>query len=273
MSQSIVNFISIFSGLCGIVAFLLYFIAVPKSHKTISLLITSILIGLPLTLLFLQGSVWIFSIAIITYTISIILFSYFYGKTKAEQRNCLLDLLLVTNKRTSGQEWILENISKSKTEAINIDAYGVKLDSLYKVIKGSTYRSKLSQDLQINMRALVLESNCFGVKSRSLLEKNDKILKDVELMNEVWKKLVKEYKKHPTHSLKVKTFEFTPAFYIIRVNEKMLIGTYLAESGYENLSLHLTRNDGKTFNQFERYFEHIWTEYSKNIIATTKHSI
>lgn len=267
MSQSIVNFISIFSGLCGIVAFFLYIITIPKSHRTISLLITSILIGLPLTLLFLKENVWIFSFTIVIYTISIILFSFFYGKAKAQQNNILPDMLSVTNKRPSGQDWILEKIAQAKTEIINIDVFGVKIDALYKVIKGSTYKSKLSQDLQINMRILVLEPNCFGVKSRSLLEKNDKVLKDVELMNEVWAKLVKEYKKHSTHSLKAKTYDFTPSFYIIRVNEEMLIGTYLAESGYESLSFHLIRGDGKTFNQFERFFEHVWVEYSKNILS------
>lgn len=39
------------------------------------------------------------------------------------------------------------------------------------------------------------------------------------------------------HTLEVRLVEFTPGFYLIRVNDLMLIGTYLAETGYKNLTL------------------------------------
>ena len=268
MAPSIINFFSIFSGICSITAFFLYFITINKTQKTISFLVSSVFIGLPLILLLIKENIWVFSAIIIIYSISIIIFSFFYGKTKAEQKNELMDLLLVSHNRMSGREWLIEKISAIKTGDINIDVYGVKLDALYQVIKGSTYKSKLPNELNVNMRVLFLEPNSFGVHSRSIIEQNDKVEKDVELMKDVWIKLVKEYKKHKIHSLKVKTFDFTPSFYILRVNEKMLIGMYLAESGFENISFHLQRKDGKVFNQFERYFERIWTNYSKNIIGT-----
>ncbi len=267
MSQTTNSFIGIFSGLCSIVALLLFFITVPKQQRTISLLVTSILIGLPVILFIIKENTFLFPISMTVYTISIVVFAYLFGKTKAEQKNILPDLLYASNKRSSGQEWIVEKVLANKTGLINIDCFGVKLDALYKVIKGATFKSKLPHDAEINMRALLLEPDSFGVNSRAKLENNERIKKDVPLMKDVYIKLVKEYKKHQNHSLKVKTFEFTPGFYILRVNEDMLVGTYLAESGYDNLCFHLKKKDGKTFNQYERFFERVWNDYSKGVIS------
>ena len=266
MSQQILDFISVFSGLCSIAALLLYFVSVPKEFKTISLLVASLLIGLPSILFLIKGNVWIFSTIVSTYSMSIIVFSYLYGKAKAAQKFSLNDFVSITNKRPDVQNWIIENVSKAKNGKVHLDAFGVKLDALYKVMKGASYKSKLSHDVEIDIRALILEPFCAGVVSRAKIEKNDRVLKDVELMKTVWSNLVLEYENHINHDLKVKTYDFTPSFYIIRIDDSMLIGTYLAESGYENLTFHLQRNDGKTFYQFERYFECIWNDCSNIVV-------
>lgn len=208
--------------------------------------------------------------AIILYSGSSVIFAFLYGRTKRVSTLVLSDIVHISNKRTSGLDWMQTQVSQIKSGVIAIDAFGVKLDSLYKLIKGATYKSKLPEDLDINIRALFLEPGSAGVQSRAIIEKNDKVLKDVEVMKDVWIKVAKEYRKHPKHSLKVKTFEYAPSFYILRVNDNMLIGMYLAESGYENLSFHLERTDGETFSQFERYFERIWSDYSKSIGASTR---
>ena len=272
MPQTTIDYLGLFSGFCSIVALLLFFITIPKHQRTVSLLVTSILIGLPVILFLVKGNNIVFSVSITVYTISVVLFAYNFGKAKAEKKSLLPDLLYASNKRTNGQEWIIEKVFAEKKEVINIDCFGVKVDALYKVIKGTSFKSKLPNDAEVNMRVLILEPDSFGVHSRSKLEKNERIKKDVPLMKDVYINLVKEYKKHQFHTLKVKTFEFTPGFYILRVNDHMLIGTYLAESGYDNLCLHLQKKDGKTFNQYERFFERVWLDYSKNVIPNNTKS-
>lgn len=263
MSQTAVNYIGIISGLCSIAALALYFITVPKQHKFVSILVTIILIGIPLAIFLSQGNVHILLLATIICSTILIFLSYYFGKTRAEKNTLLPDIIAINNERTDGYNWIVEKVKNVKSGAIQIDCYGVKLNALYKVIKGATYKSKLPYNKKINIRALLLEPDSPGVHARSCIEKNTRVIKDVSLMNEVYQSLLKEYDNHENHNLKVKTFNFTPAFYIIRVNELMLVGTYLAESGYDNLCLHLGRNDGAVFNQFERFFECIWNENSK----------
>lgn len=270
MTQQLVDFIGLFSGVCSIVALLLYFISIPKQRRSIYLLITSILIGLPLILFVFENSILYFSVAICAYTSSIIWFSYLFGKVNSESRHVPLDLIYATNERSIGQKWILEKVINEKEGTINIDCFGVKLDALYKVIKGATFKSKIPYDRKVSMRVLLLEPDSFGVNSRALLENNKRVKNDVELMNGVYFDLVKEYKRHQNHILEVKTFEFTPGFYILRVNNSILVGTYLAESGYENLCMHFERRDGKTFNQYERFFERVWSTYSKHLSSTNK---
>lgn len=262
MTTQVSHFIAVFSSICGITAFVLYFISTPKKHRHISLLISAVCIGFPSLLFILDKNVWYCAILIAVYTFSIAAFSYLYSQAQLKRINHPHDLVLVANRRASGQDWILSNVSQIKHGTISIDAFGVKLDALYKILKGSTYKSQLPPDLKVNMRVLFLEPDSSGAVSRSIIENNDKVLKDVHLMKEVWIKVTREYKRHPNHSLKVRTFNFVPSFYILRVNERMLIGMYLAESGYENLSLHLEKKDGATFNQFERYFDRIWEAHS-----------
>lgn len=272
MSRSILDFIGFFSGLCSIIALLLYLTTVPKPHRTWSLLTAALLIAVPMATFLGSAHAWVTEIAIALGVSAATLFSYSYGRNTADLNRRIPDVLLVSHKRTSGQEWILGRIAESHAGMIEIDCFGVKLDALYKILKGVSSKSKLPHDTQITMRALLLEANSFGVKSRARLEGNDKVLRDVALMRDVYAKLVKEYKRHPHHRLTVKTYEFTPGFYILRVNDRMLIGTYLAESGYDCLCFHLQRHDGAVFNQFMRFFDTVWNTYSKNVLTAAPKS-
>jgi Ca2+/Na+ antiporter len=273
MNEAAFNILSIVSGICSIIALLLFFITLPRQQRTVSLLITCVSIGLPVVFLLINESSWVATGAVIVYVISVGLFAYRYGKTKAEAKGMLPDIVSITNNRRSGQDWMVERIAADESGIIEIDCYGVKINALYSIIKGATFKSKLPHDVVVTMRVLLLEPESAGVRCRAKLESKEKVLKDVTLMNEIYCGLVKEYRRHPNHSLKVRTFDFAPPFYILRVNKEMLIGTYLAESGYENLSFHLRRHDGKTFDQFDRFFNQVWKHCSKpvaKLVQTTK---
>lgn len=261
----VLNWVSIFAGLCSIAALVITVVVIPRRKRSLALVLTSVFIGTPVVIFVLPENPVVSMFTIAVFAIALVITSFFYGRTFRASQTPLQDMVGMSDHRPDAHVWLQQSLEAIKPP-IEVDAMGVKLDALYKVVKGVGPGSQLPQGVNCKLRVMVLGRGTFGAHMRSTIEQHSKVMGDAELYNESWTDIAKDFTGHQHHHIEVRAFEFTPAFYIIRVNNRMLVGTYLAETGYESLTLRLEKHTGSTFDQFRRYFESVWQHASRELV-------
>jgi hypothetical protein len=106
---------------------------------------------------------------------------------------------------------------------------------------------------------MIQKAGSIGAVQRARLERDDKVTADAEQYNRLWPSLAGKIRREGITDIRIRAFEFMPFIYLIRVNDKVLAGTYLAGTGLDGFTLDLIRKDGAVFNQYAAYFELLWT--------------
>ncbi len=257
ISKEIYEAFAIFAALCSISALIINFFLIPKNKRDASLVVVIIVVGLPFILLFNIQNLVMLRICVLITIVGSCYFSFRFGKIFNSGKLVKDDIELIEIERPNIYKWINKQISECKESKIEIDAFGIKLSSLYRVIRGGK-SSDLPFNKNVEIRTLILAQGSFGVITRGRVEPTDKVVQDVELYNRTWKTVEDKYLNNKDHLISVRLFEFNPPFYFIRVNKKMMVGAYLAETGHHNLSIFLKHYNGDYFEQFTRYFDKIW---------------
>lgn len=164
-------------------------------------------------------------------------------------------------KRPDAHAWLVQKLMQTDGPK-NIDAMGVKVDVLYRILKNSVESGPPPHNFTIRVLALAPQS--LGAKQREALEGHEKVTGDADQYSRLWPKLVADLQKYPAIKIDVRFFELCPAFYIIRMNKHMLAGTYLSGSGYDGITIIADREDGAVFDQFQGYFDLVWAAYDPN---------
>jgi len=207
---------------------------------------------------------WWSAVLVVAFLWALVIFSYKYGSAGGAAKALPSEIVRISADRPDVDKWVREKLQQASTP-IQIDGLGVKLDSLYRVVRGTGPGSCLPEGKQCNVRVLVLARGSFGAHMRTTIEQHEKVMRDVELYNQAWADLARKYSSQAVRVVQAKAFEFTPAFYLVRINNWMIVGTYLAETGYDNVTLELTRQDGSVYDQFQRYFDAVWHRASSNL--------
>lgn len=173
------------------------------------------------------------------------------------------DILAVHVKRPDAAGWLTKAIETSIGH-IQLDAIGVKLDSVYRMFKANEYRTNLPAGRSCTARLMIQKAGSIGAVQRARLERDDKVTADAEQYNRLWPSLAGKIRREGITDIRIRAFEFMPFIYLIRVNDKVLAGTYLAGTGLDGFTLDLIRKDGAVFNQYAAYFELLWADANQS---------
>jgi hypothetical protein len=150
----------------------------------------------------------------------------------------------------------IETAVRSK-KRIEVDCMGIKGASVSNLLTDELKKDRKWGEIQI--RYLLLKADSPGAKNRAIIEGSWTLNESIRaglgyaicVKNEFEKK-VKE------STIKIKHFHFIPSFYIVRVNELMVVGLYVKEKGRLCPYLVLKSESNVYFSHFKNYFEAIF---------------
>lgn len=139
---------------------------------------------------------------------------------------------------------------------IHIDCMGIKLETV-----SDFMHSTASQDHWKNaqVRFLLLRTGSEGAKAREAIEVRPRIdLSTEKGLSEARHVKALLTKRWPQMQFIIKRFSFLPAFYIVRINDSMLVGLYLRQKGRDCPYLLLEAGPDSFLSQFQEYFDTIF---------------
>jgi hypothetical protein len=115
--------------------------------------------------------------------------------------------------------------------------------------------------LGAKIRFLLMAQNKDGANLRAIFEeRNNSELNQVAESS--WKRAWDIYNcinsKGDSWHMSIRSFKFLPSFYIIRMNDRMIVGFYLADKGYFCPYFVLFRRHTTLFDSFMRYFDKVY---------------
>jgi len=145
---------------------------------------------------------------------------------------------------------------RNSGEGLEIDAMGIKAGTLSDML--DTLVGTLNWDSS-RIRFLILKTGSRGAIQRAAIEGRRQFQLSTERGLEAALDLKdKITRKATTAIVSIKTFEFLPAFYIVRIGDVMLVGFYLKEKGTNSPYLLLRLEPDSFFPYFKRYFDAIF---------------
>jgi|GEM_PF-3362976 len=199
----------------------------------------------------------------------VLCFGTWYLLTKIKYPPALpSDIRAIELDRPNGEEWLEEKLEEKlkKSGAIEIDAMGVKLETVLKAISILKDTVGLLEGRQVSLRILILKAGSVGVTTRALMEKKKTVHGGVQRLREDWACLMRDWQQNAFRTLEVREFEFSPPVFLMRVGEHMLVNPYLATMGYNTMTMLLkspksNEKDG-IFKQYQSFFDRVWHESS-----------
>lgn len=263
-SFSTLEWFGIISGLCSVIALILFFVFLPKENRQLSLFLSSILLVMPLTLLVIREQSWWSPVAILIFLCALAYFSFEYGRAKTSQANHHPEIVNITHTRPDASAWLQEKI-RTTSPPIEINAMGVKFNALYRTLKDKG----LPKGVKFQIKLLLLKSKSSGSHYKSVLQQSQNADTVVDAYNKMWLDLQDDLDANSFINIEIQGFEFTPSFYVLRINHEMYVGTYLTTTGYDSISFELQNEDGAIFSQFQSYFDTIWKHASSKLDRST----
>jgi len=167
--------------------------------------------------------------------------------------------------RATTTNFVREELIKSQRagKKAKIDACGIKLSSIYMAITGLI---EFEQFPTIESRLLILNPGSPGSMTRGLIEgkKMESTTKRAVDNIKGLKEDILSYNEHST--IEIKTFEFNPVVYMIRINDLMLVNTYLSQRGYHG-TYEIFHKGNRIFRDYMKLFEKVFNheELSQNL--------
>ena len=147
---------------------------------------------------------------------------------------------------------------------IKIDAMGVKLKSLVDFLED--YKNQMAGWGSTDVRFLALNSKSIGAKHREILENRpvgelQKLEEQIKVNVETFRRLIRDSKS--TINFQPKLYDIDPAYYIIRINDSMFVGFFVAEKGPQSPYTIIDKNKApELYMNFLNYFEIIYNNSS-----------
>lgn len=142
------------------------------------------------------------------------------------------------------------------SKKINIDCMGIKMGTPSDYLQNNI--NSFSCD-EVTIRYLILKTDSEGTKTRAKIEGRKKMNLTTERALEAAIQVRDLYNRRwESKVVSIKTFSFLPSFYIIRINELMLVGFYLREKGIHCPYLILELGLNSYFTYFSDYFDKIY---------------
>lgn len=164
----------------------------------------------------------------------------------------------------------LEAVTK-KGDRIEVDCMGIKSGTASDVLE-STINSYNWESAKC--RYLILESGSEGALNREIIEGRRRLdlstkrgLEAAALFGE------KLRKRFSTANVLIKTYHFLPAFYIIRINDHMLVSFYLKDKGTYCPYLILRHGPDSFFLPFKKYFDSMFDSELSNAFDTKSNTL
>ncbi len=130
------------------------------------------------------------------------------------------------------------------------------------------------KDISIDAQLLLLSSRSSGSRFRAKLENRspDELDKSIE---KVLPKLVahrERFSEQGTGSISLRTYQFVPGVYMVRINDILVVRPYLAEQGYFSPYFviregKLASFDGKQTNFFERFIRYFTVVFTSETLS------